>query len=98
VSEIGPIICAVLRACGEMGLRIPEDLSIASLGDPDGEIKDIYHLSSFNIPREEMGAQAVYLLTQLLEEKEPHGGRRLMLPCTLVAGHTIAPPRSNVNI
>jgi DNA-binding LacI/PurR family transcriptional regulator len=98
VSEIGPIIFAVLRTCEEMGLRIPEDLSIASLGDPDVEVEDTYHLSGFNIPREEMGAQAVYLLIQLLEEKEPHGARHLILPCTLVAGHTIAPPRSNVNM
>lgn len=94
VMESGPIAHSLLQACSELTLDIPGDLSVGLLGNPYGDMESAAHLSGFNIPREEMGAQAVHLLTRLLDAKSSATPLQASLPCTPVMGGTIAPPRT----
>lgn len=94
VMETGMVASSLLQTCSALGLAVPEDLSIGMLGDPFGDIDAALNLSGFSIPREEMGAQAVHLLTRLLDAKTPAAPQQVSLPCTPVAGGTIAPPRT----
>ncbi len=84
---------SVLGAAASGGVAIPEDLSLAVLGDPVGDPHDVPDWVSFEIPRLEMGREAVRLLLSVIAGA-PAEEARLTLPCTLVQGKTAAPPRN----
>lgn len=80
-------------ACRGRGLRIPDDLSVAVLGDSIGAQRPDPGWSGFHVPRREMGASATKLLiAQLAGDVEAPAVR--WIPCRTVAGSTIAAPRS----
>lgn len=83
-------IAALETAAAGLGIRIPEDLSVAVLGDPSftSTARDWTH---FAIPRLEMGRAAVELLVGLIEGDQEH--RRQLLRCRLIVTPTIARPR-----
>lgn len=95
VVETGPIAYTLLHTCRECGIQIPADLSLGLLGDPFGDMDGTLNFSGFSIPREEMGAQAVYLLAEGLDAKTSDQPRQIALHCTPVTGSTIAPPRAH---
>lgn len=82
----------LVAAAQRRGLDVPADLSVVTLGDPTTPVPTDTDFTGFRIPREEMGRQAVALLTGLLEGAEATTQR--LLPCELVAGATLAPPRT----
>jgi LacI family transcriptional regulator len=79
---------------GRRRLNVPDDLSLAVLGQPEQPLTDDIAWSGFRIPREEMGAEALRLLSALIA-----GTSRAdldvarVLPCTYDVGETIAPAR-----
>ncbi|MGN6273875.1 MAG: LacI family DNA-binding transcriptional regulator [Protaetiibacter sp.] len=75
----------------ELGLRIPEDLSVVVLGDPPftSAPRD---WTRFALPRHLMGVTAVELLIGMLDEED--GPRQKVVDAELVAGTTIAPPHT----
>lgn len=75
------------------GVRIPTDLSLVTLADPrDANAPELTRVSP---PRSQLGAEALTLLSQLVDPSVELSGkdRRLMVPCALVSGTTLAPPR-----
>lgn len=84
------IAVALVAAAGRRGLTVPDDLSVLTLGDPTTPVPTDVDFTGFRIPREEMGRQAVALLTGLLEDSA--STTQLLLPCELVPGATLAPP------
>lgn len=89
------LISDLHRLALERGLRIPGDLSLAQLGDPERSAPDDPEWTSFKIPREEMGALALHVLdaviTGQVDPADPATMQRT-LPCTLVPGTTSGPP------
>jgi DNA-binding LacI/PurR family transcriptional regulator len=91
----------ILACAHDLGLEVPEDLSIVVLGDADPSQQPSVHAvpstatdwSMFRIPRHEMGGHAVRVLVGLLKNPQP---RQLLLPCTIHEGATTAKP-STVN-
>ncbi|KAA2261131.1 LacI family transcriptional regulator [Solihabitans fulvus] len=84
---------ALVEECGRRGVRIPEDVSLVELGgSPPRTARATPDFTGFRIPREEMGAQAVDLLARILGGDR--GPRTRLLPCRIVAGATLAAPRS----
>lgn len=81
----------LLDLAAELGLNCPADFSLAVLGDPLSLFDPRRSWTSFQIPRREMGMQAVQILTQRLSnpESEP---QQVTLPCTFVPGNTVARP------
>lgn len=92
-----------LRAVAmDRGLRIPADLSMGVLGDTDPTQQGLRPVprsdtlwSMFHIPRRDMGARAVTMLVDKLRGDPSHPERtQILLPCDVVDGTTIGPPRS----
>ncbi|MEA5358001.1 LacI family DNA-binding transcriptional regulator [Amycolatopsis sp., V23-08] len=87
----------ILAYADDLGVRVPEHLSLVVLGDADPTQQPSAHAvpstptdwSMFRIPRHEMGVHAVRVLVELLADPKP---RQLLLPCTFHEGATAAPP------
>lgn len=83
---------ALAQVAAQRGVDIPGDLSVVTLGDPTRPASQIdLEFTGFRIPRGEMGSQAVDVLMALLEGADTD--RQRLLPCDLVAGATLGPPR-----
>ncbi len=82
---------AALQIALARGLSVPGDLSFVALGDPTRPIATDLDLTSFRIPRVEMGRRAVTLLAELLDGDNVD--RQLLLPCEPIGGPTLGPPR-----
>jgi LacI family transcriptional regulator len=67
-SQIGFLIAEL---CREQQIRIPDDLAIVTVGDPDG-MADLAQpaLSSVNIPWRQVGFEAAQLLCKLMHSEE----------------------------
>ncbi|HEY2671655.1 MAG TPA: LacI family DNA-binding transcriptional regulator [Rugosimonospora sp.] len=92
VTDDHAAAATVCRAAAELGLRVPEDLSVAALGDYPGDEPGIRPITTVTTPRRAMGVEAVRLLAELLDapgDPEPH---RAVLDCGLRRGETVAAP------
>ena len=86
------VALGVLRALGELGVRVPDDVSVvgfdnldilASLGTP---------LTTIDVPRREMGGRAAEILIEKIEASDAHSHRKVTLDASLVVRATTAPP------
>jgi LacI family transcriptional regulator len=89
VAENQALASDVLAGCRALALRVPTDLSVAALGDSARAASTDPELTSFRIPREAMGAQAVRMLVEQLAGGAPSGQK--VLPCTFWPGRTTGP-------
>ncbi|HEY0188316.1 MAG TPA: LacI family DNA-binding transcriptional regulator [Cellulomonas sp.] len=78
-------------AAVERGVRVPEDLSIARLGDPERADPDGPEWTGFTIPRTRMGAEALRIVLRQLAG-ETRDLLQVDIPCEVVVGGTSAPP------
>ncbi|MCL3859427.1 LacI family DNA-binding transcriptional regulator [Actinotalea sp. K2] len=77
------------------GLAVPTDVSLLLLGQPQRRLRRPHEWSGFAIPREEMGARALQLLSRLIANQDlPEADLHQLLDCTEVEGRTVAPPRA----
>ncbi|GLU50284.1 LacI family DNA-binding transcriptional regulator [Nocardiopsis ansamitocini] len=92
-TDTGAALAALTGAIADAGLRCPEDLSLAMLGDPPAAGAASAHISGFTVPRREMGRRAVRLLTQLITNPpdQPPPPLQQLVPCEPVVGSTIGP-------
>ncbi|MFC3502152.1 LacI family DNA-binding transcriptional regulator [Micromonospora krabiensis] len=86
---------AVERAARRRGLTVPGDLSLLTLGDPTSPVPADLVFTGFHIPREEMGRQAVEVLTHVIDGSAS-GIQQRLLPCELVEGATLGAPEPAV--
>lgn len=94
----------LLDALEARGLSVPDDVSMLLLGQPIHQIRGSRRWSGFTVPREEMGARALVLLSRIVE-RERSGGREpsaaalddadlhQLLDCPDVDGDSLAPLR-----
>ncbi|ONI71760.1 LacI family transcriptional regulator [Kribbella sp. ALI-6-A] len=85
-TDTGDLSAAALAAISEAGVSLPEDLSIAVLGQP----RDRPDVTGFEVPRWELGRRAVRLLVDQIS-----GARRSdqqLLECRPIPGSTVGPP------
>lgn len=81
----------VMTAADAAGLRVPDDLSIAVLGDLPVRSLDHQLWTGFTTPRREMGLQAVQMLIQRLEGDAGETPRSHHVACGFEPGHTCGP-------
>lgn len=75
------------------GIDVPGDLSIVALGSAARPGEGATEITRLSPPRAELGAHAVALLTRILSgEDVPAAERRLLLPCPITEGTTLAAP------
>ena len=81
-----------MRAALEMGVSIPQDLSI--LGFDNREFSDFANprLTTMELPLHEMGYNAMEALSQLIKGEQPTSDRSPL--CKLLVRDSVAPPRS----
>ncbi|TYB91416.1 LacI family transcriptional regulator [Micromonospora sp. WP24] len=87
---------ALERAARRRGLSVPGDLSLLTLGDPTVPVPTELTFTGFRIPREEMGRQAVEVLTRVIDGSAS-GVQQRLLPCELVEGATLGAPEPAVD-
>lgn len=78
------------RVCRELGMEIPDDVSVIGFHDDQAVYSDP-PMTSVHVNRFDWGAAAVEVLMRILSEKE-HRASRLLLPVTLVVRDSTAPP------
>lgn len=81
----------LIAVADQLRLSIPGDFSIGVLGNAGEADLDLPWITTFLIPRREMGAGAVRLLHDLLENADTTLERQHLLPCTLQPGTTVGP-------
>ena len=100
------IVCAndrvavgVMLACGQLGLRVPQDLSIVGYDDDEPLARTtVPGLTTVALPHREMGEKAVELLLADLGHgaatpaAEHQHGETIIIPCPLVVRGSVAPP------
>jgi LacI family transcriptional regulator len=82
------------RAAAELGLRIPDDVSIVGFDDQELITRGLYpELSSVALPHFDMGFWAGETLADLLDEPDSvvTTHRPLLMPCPLVRRSSVAP-------
>ena len=93
VAEAGPFLPTFVQTCHDLGVVLPQDLSLAFLGDLSVELPWDLDATTFEIPRQAMGATAVRLLAELLAQEDAAAIRQVTLPCRLAIGNSSVPPR-----
>jgi DNA-binding LacI/PurR family transcriptional regulator len=81
-------IVALERAAAEAGVRIPQDISVAVLGDPPLQEATRRDWTRFTLPREQMGREAVRILLELLDDNA--SAQQLYLDCAQILGDSVA--------
>lgn len=86
------VALGLIRALDELGLRVPEDVSV--IGFDDIEILNYLpvSLTTVRVPKQEMGRRAAELLLKRIEEKEPGAPERIYLEAELIVRGTTSPP------
>jgi GntR family transcriptional regulator of arabinose operon len=86
------LVPAIIDTAQQMGLRVPEDLSVVTLDDtPEIEERGI---TTVIIPLEKMGQEGTRRLLELIGEKQDgkNEAKRIVLPGQVVKRHTHAVP------
>lgn len=72
------------------GISIPEDVSIAILGDPLGTSRSEKFWSGYRMPRQEMGRSAVEMLLEMLDSPQT-ATRQKTIACMPEKGRSVGP-------
>ncbi|WP_427015635.1 LacI family DNA-binding transcriptional regulator [Pseudarthrobacter sp. P1] len=88
------VAVGVIIACGQLGLRVPEDLSILGYDDDEPLAATcVPGLTTVALPHREMGEHAITLLLDAVDGgPAPAGGPTTMLPCPVVTRGSVAGP------
>ena len=85
------IAIGALRALGDAGLRVPEDISLASFDDLTSALAIEPFLTVADQPAYEMGRQATKLLTDRLSGLAGNGYKEIVLPAKLIVRRSCGP-------
>lgn len=87
------VAIGLCRALGELGLRVPDDVSVIGFDDvPLCQYLSV-PLTSVRVPTFEMGQVAARMLLRHVESKDPVPPQRVDLTATLIERRSTAPPR-----
>jgi len=92
VTANNQMTLGALMAVKEMGLRIPDDVSVVGFDDPEWAPLTDPPLTTLAQPTYEMGVEAVKLLLDRIEGEQDGRTRRVLLEPWLVVRESTAPP------
>ena len=93
VIAIADIIAiGVLEAAAQLGISVPEQLSVIGFDDIPITAWTYPPLTTIRQPVTDKGEQAAQLLLHTIEDKPLDGGRRVVLPCELIVRQSTAKP------
>jgi len=85
----------LMRMLWERGLRVPEDISVATFNDPPEMLDFIPPITTVALPEREIGKRAATVLLDRLSgsgEQLPPGHREYLPPKLIARGSTAVPP------
>lgn len=92
-----PMAMGLYRAASELGVRIPDELSVVGFGNQELIAENLYPaLTTVQLPHYAMGAWAAEHLMDAIEGKPDLGAlaaQPAVLDCALVVRESVAPPR-----
>ncbi|MFJ6855511.1 LacI family DNA-binding transcriptional regulator [Streptomyces sp. NPDC091271] len=91
-TDSGAAWRALSTAVRETGLECPRDLSLALLGSPPPDLAGDPEPTGFDIPRAQLGAEAVRLLATLVAGEDVPERLVALVACGYRAGATAGPP------
>ena len=86
------VAIGVLRALRELGLRVPEDVSVVGFDDIDLASYLAVPLTTVRMPRREIGRRATQMLIQTVEAADVSEPETVVLETELVVRESTAPP------
>ena len=89
------VALGLCRALFELGLRVPEDVSVVGFDDIRLLAYLPLALTTVRIPQADMGRLATQMLIRHVESKERVPPRKVSLPAELVVRRSTAPPRQH---
>ncbi|EAR10556.1 LacI family DNA-binding transcriptional regulator [Reinekea blandensis] len=89
--EETPVAEQLVDRLAQQGKRVPDDISIAILGEPMGAMDLSIEWSGFDVPKVNMGHQAFVSLIQMIDANLTNSKVQLTLPCELRLGKTLGP-------
>lgn len=92
IGGYGYIAAGIIDELGKLGLRVPEDVSVASMNDDEIDRLSPLRLSHVHVDIEEECRQMVQLLNCRIGSKNPNKPHVSELSTHFVVGSTIAPP------
>ncbi len=92
IEHEGDLLPRFFQVITALQKSAPAHFSLAVLGDQISDFIAPYPVTTFAIPRQEMGRRAVQLLSELLLTPHTPQVRQEILACTYASGSTIAPP------
>lgn len=85
----------VIKILREMGLRVPEDISVIGYDDIKEAAASTPPLTTIKNPTYTMGRYATDLLIELFENAEPGEARNVKVPTSLVIRGSVGPIKNN---
>lgn len=95
VCHNDPVAMGVIYHAQRDGLKVPRDLSVTGFDNVSGQYHFQPEVTSIHIPHKEMGAGAVHLLLQALENDSSTELNQLIFPTTLAVHQSTAAPLKN---
>jgi len=84
---------------GQLGLRVPEDISLVGFGDANRRGTVVRQLTSVTVDEREVGQRAAELLHEMRSGERPiDDDERIMVPLGFAEGRTLGPPPSELKI
>lgn len=93
IAEDDTIARQILHISRQLNLKCPDDFSLAVLGNPLNPLIKVPNWTSFNIPRQQMGQQALQMLVSILQAQRDQPVElplRTVLDCEFVSGTTVS--------
>ena len=84
----------VIRGCREVGLSVPEDVSVAGMGNIEGDLHPNPYLTTVHWDRLTMGREAARVLLGLISGERANRTLKRVFPPTLVVRHSTARAKS----
>lgn len=91
------IACDVLQVAYQMGIKVPEDLSVIGFADLDVAKHAVIPLTTMAQPFEQMGKDATNMLIEVIKNKKvdiPDKAQNIKLEVRLVVRKSTAPPKN----
>jgi DNA-binding LacI/PurR family transcriptional regulator len=87
-----PTAFGALNCLAERGIKVPEEMSVIGVnGGQDAMDKG---LTTLRQPFEDIGSSATDVLLEMIDTGTSTG-KKIILPPTIVSGHTVGPPQHN---
>ena len=81
-----------LRAASDLGLHVPDDVSVMGYDDISAAIYCTPQLSTVNRPKYDLGRESALMLIENILNKEATGTKHQLLPASIVIRNSTAPP------